>query len=44
MTKQIVSEQFRKKEQILIAISEAICLLNSPLLEKSELSIYTQPK
>ena len=31
-----VSEQFCKKEWIYIAISEAVCLLNSPLLERSE--------
>ena len=29
-----VSEQFRKKECIKIAIFEAVCLFNSPLLER----------
>ena len=33
--KQTVSEQFGKKEWISIAVSEAVCLLNSPLLERS---------
>ena len=31
-----VFEQFRKKEWIQIAISEAVCRLNSPLLERSD--------
>ena len=50
MTKQTEYERFRNKEQIQIAISEAICLLNSPLLERSDdlsnyyISIYTRPK
>ena len=31
-----VSEQFRKKERIYIKISEAVCLLTAPLLERSD--------
>ena len=36
-----VSEQVGKKEWILIAISEAVCLLNSPLLERSDDLLHT---
>ena len=43
MMKQTVSEQFSKKEWFSIVISEAVCLLNSPLLERSDdLSNYTK--
>ena len=44
MTKQTVSEQFREKLWIYTAISEAVCLLNSPLVEMSDdLSNYLCP-